>query len=211
MKKGIIFDMDGTLWNSAANVATSWTIALKEAGYAEKIVTEDDMYRTMGRTMDVIADMLFPFVEGEEREELLQACCIVENVYLAEHGGILYPGLVSTMEALKNSGYHLYIVSNCNAGYIEAFLEYYKFEDLFEDIECFGNNGKSKGENIKLLYDRNDLDAACYVGDIQGDFDATKEAGLPFIHAAYGFGSVKEPDGVISCLADLAEVVPNVI
>ena len=74
MKQGIIFDMDGTLWDSAEQVAASWTLALHQCGYADVVVTKEDMYRTMGRTMDKIAEMLFPFTQGKEREDLLATC-----------------------------------------------------------------------------------------------------------------------------------------
>lgn len=57
-------------------------------------------------------------------------------------------------------------------------------------MECYGNNLKQKGENIRLLADRNDLEQAVYVGDIQGDYDASCQAGVGFIHAAYGFGTI---------------------
>lgn len=211
MKKGIIFDMDGTLWDSAEQVAASWTLALRQCGYEEVIITKEDMMRTMGRTMDKIAEMLFPFAVGEEREHLLSVCCQVENDYLREHGGQLYPHLRSTMERLKEQGYHLYIVSNCQAGYIEAFLDYYKFWDLFEDILCFGDNGAQKDANIRQMKERNQLDQAVYVGDIQGDYDATAAAGLPFIHAAYGFGTINETTARIDCLEDLTEMIGEVL
>ena len=48
MKKGIIFDMDGTLWDSADNVAKSWTLALQHCGFEQCVVTQEDMYRVMG-------------------------------------------------------------------------------------------------------------------------------------------------------------------
>ena len=182
MKQGIIFDMDGTLWDSAEQVAASWTLALHQCGYADAVVTKEDMYRTMGRTND----------------------------YLRQHGGKLYPGLRQTMETLQKAGYHLYIVSNCQSGYIEAFLDYFSFHDLFEDILCFGDNGKPKGENIRLLYEKNHLDTAVYVGDIQGDYDATMQAGLPFIHAAYGFGQIDHPVEKIDALMDLPEVMKKI-
>ena len=60
MKRGIIFDMDGTLWDSAANVAESWNLAIKQDGSVDKKLTEQDIQGVMGKTMDVIADILFP-------------------------------------------------------------------------------------------------------------------------------------------------------
>ena len=189
MKQGIIFDMDGTLWDSAENVAASWNAAIDKSGFVLGKVTEADIKRVMGKTMDAIADELFSDLPAEKRMQLLQICCEEENEYLREHGGILYDGVADTLERLRKR-YHLYIVSNCQKGYIEAFLDFYRLWDNFEDIECYGNNLLQKGENIRLVAERNGLDRAVYVGDIQADYDASRLAGICFIHAAYGFGTV---------------------
>ena len=208
MKKAIIFDMDGTLWDSADNVAISWNIAMEKFGYKREPINEADMQSVMGKTMDKIAEILFDKVEGEERKALLELACKEENDYLREHGGVLYPEIRSTMEMLKKD-YRLFIVSNCQAGYIEAFLDYYQFHDLVEDIECYGNNDKPKAENIKLICERNHIDVtdAVYVGDIQGDYDASMLAGVQFIHAAYGFGTIDAQVAKINQFSDLTEVI----
>ncbi|MCI6244094.1 MAG: HAD family hydrolase [Agathobacter sp.] len=210
MKKGIIFDMDGTLWDSAEEVVTSWNQSVKAAGYDRAPITASDMQSVMGKTMDKLADILFPMFSEEERYALLDRCGKDENEYLRQHGGRLYPDIRTTMETLKKK-YHLYIVSNCQSGYIEAFLDYYKFHDLIEDIECYGNNKKTKGENISLLYRRNELDDAVYVGDIEGDYISSKEAGVKFIHAAYGFGKIDEPVPEIKTFAELINVADQVL
>ena len=148
-------------------------------------------------------------MEGE-RQKLLAQCGEEENDYLRIHGATLYPDIRRTMEQLKKK-YHLYIVSNCQSGYIEAFLDYYKLHDLIEDTECYGNNEKSKGENIALLYRRNALDDAVYVGDIQGDYDASMDAGVKFIHAAYGFGTIEDKVPEIHKFCELENVADQVL
>lgn len=210
MKKGIIFDMDGTLWDSAENVAKSWNLTIAESKKADHVLTTEDIQGVMGKTMDVIADILFPNLGKTERNELLQNCCDVENDYLREHGGILYPKVEETLAELKKE-YHLYIVSNCQKGYIEAFLDFYKMWDYFEDIECYGNNLLQKGENIRLLADRNQLTKAVYVGDIQGDYDASQKAGVDFIHAAYGFGMIDARVPKIHEFAELTEIIKEIL
>ncbi len=207
MKKGIIFDMDGTLWDSTEIVAKSWTDAVRQCGMSDKTITSDDMRKVMGLTMDRIAMELFPEIEGEEQLKLLEHCCEVENEYLIKFGGVLYPELEVTWNALKDKGYNLYIVSNCQSGYIEAFLEHYGFGHYFDDIECFGNNGLKKGDNIRNVVERNNLEEAYYVGDIQGDYDATMEAGIEFIHAAYGFGKINAETKKISEFKELVEMM----
>ena len=190
MKTGLIFDMDGTLWDSSENVAVSWTETLKTAGYSRNI-TKQDIKNVMGLTMDKIADILFPDFPKNERMKLLDMCCGYENDYLRKNGGELYPNLEKTLLSLKEK-YHLYIVSNCQKGYIEAFLDHFDFWKYFEDIECYGNNLKEKGDNIAILAERNGLDKAYYIGDIQGDYDSAMKAGVDFIHSAYGFGTIHE-------------------
>ena len=121
-KKGVIFDMDGTVWDSSANVAKAWTVKVHEAGYTDKVVTREDIQSVMGKPMDVIADTLFTYTEkGPERDTLRSSCENYENAYLREHGGTLYDGVLETWAKLKEMGYHIYIVSNCQEGYIESF------------------------------------------------------------------------------------------
>lgn len=208
--------MDGTVWDSSENVARSWTEKVHEAGYSDRIITRDDIKNVMGKTMDVIADILFTFTEkGPERDELRYSCQEYEIEYLRQHGGLLYEDIFATWKKLKDLGYHNYIVSNCQAGYIECFLEHYNIpygneNDLIEDIECYGNNLLQKDENIKLLAMRNELTDACYVGDIQGDYDATVKAGYKFIHAKYGFGTISADVPFINTFSELIHVVPSV-
>lgn len=206
MKKGIIFDMDGTLWDSAENVAKSWNLAISTYGGYEKTLTTEDIQSVMGKTMDAIADILFSELSKEDRTELLAMCCEMENDYLREHGGVLYEGVRETFANLREKGYHLSIVSNCQAGYIEAFLDYYKLWDAIDDKQCYGDNLLPKSDNIRLVAERNGLEAAVYVGDIQGDYDASQAAGVDFIHAAYGFGTIDAEVPAIHTFAELAEM-----
>lgn len=210
MKTGIIFDMDGTLWDSSENVAASWSEKISQLGLERKPITKQDIMGVMGLTMDRLADIIFSDLPKNKRMELLDLCCEYENEYLREHGGVLYPELESTLAGLKEK-YSLYIVSNCQKGYIEAFLDHFGFWKYFDDIECYGNNLMGKGSNIALIAKRNGLDRAFYVGDIQGDYDATAEAGFEFIHAAYGFGTVKQTVPELSAFKELPQLLDRLL
>ncbi len=209
MKKGIIFDMDGTLWDSASSVAECWSNVLQNKYDGVRVVTEEDLQSVMGLTMDNLAKALFPKVEEGLRLQMLNDCCDAENRYLEKYGAALYEGLEEVLEQLHEE-YHLYIVSNCQSGYIEAFLSYYGFGHFFDDIECFGNNHLKKGENIRNIVERNQLAKAVYVGDIQGDYDASCEAKVEFIHAAYGFGNVQQDVERIQSLMELPACVNKI-
>lgn len=207
MKTGLIFDMDGTLWDSSENVAVSWTEKMREMGYTDRPeITKQDVMNVMGLTMDRIADIIFGDMPKEERMHVLDECCKYENDYLRRCGGVLYPELEKTIGTLSRS-YPLFIVSNCQKGYIEAFLGHYDLGKYFTDIECYGNNLLGKGDNIALIAARNGLEKAYYVGDIQGDYDATMQAGFEFIHAAYGFGTINAAVPELQQFSDLPELI----
>ena len=202
MKKAVLFDLDGTLWDSAEGVAASWNEALAEMKRPER-TDEAGIHSVMGKTMDVIAHEFFPRESPEVAERMMNFCLLRENDYLRRHGGILYEGLEDTLKALRKEGYFLSIVSNCQEGYIEAFLAYHGLEKYFDDTENFGHTGHGKGYNIRLVLERNEIDQAAYLGDTLGDYDAAMEAGIPFIYAAYGFGHVPEGTPAIRDIREL--------
>ena len=206
MKKGILFDLDGTLWDAREAVAASWNIALERMGRPERC-TAAWVGSHMGKTMDAFAMTLFPAEPLEDAKRMMAECLRVENEYVSEHGGKLMEGLEETLKALKEKGFFLAVVSNCQEGYIEAFMAYHRLEKYFDDTENFGRTGMGKGANIRLVVERNHLDEVLYLGDTQGDYDAATEAGVSFLHAAYGFGKVPEGTPAISDIRQLPEAV----
>ena len=201
--ESIIFDIDGTLWDSRALVAEGYNIQLKKEGLDHLCVTAEDLKPLFGKVMTEIADTILASIDPSERYDLMERCMKTENDYLfANECKIGYPKVKETLEALSKK-YRLFIVSNCQSGYIQAFLKYHQLEDLFEDFEMSGQTGLPKAENIRLIMERNQVKSAVYVGDTEGDENAAHEAGIPFIHAAYGFGKAKNPEGTIRSLNDL--------
>ena len=208
--KGIIFDLDGTLWDSSDNVVISWNMVFDAHKELNLHITNRDMQGLMGLTMENIIKSLLPELDEKERLVILEECCEVENSYLEKHGGVLFPGLEETLKILSEK-YKLFIVSNCQSGYIECFLKYYGFGKYFTDIECSGNTHEHKGKNVVSIIKRNNLSAAVYAGDAQVDLDASRYAEIPFIYCKYGFGHVDEERIVINSLPELIETVEKVI
>jgi len=206
MNNGIIFDLDGTLWDSSAQVVPAWNIVLGRHKELDCQITISDMQSFMGKTLSEITKLLLPIIPIHEGIDILKECCNEEQIYLREHGGILFPKLEETLSNLKEH-YKLYIVSNCQDGYIQTFLNYHKIWDYFEDFECSGKTGMSKGENIKTIIDRNNLDKAIYVGDTQGDLNAADFALIPFIYASYGFGNIDRDSITIGSFSEIEMVV----
>lgn len=199
----IIFDLDGTLWDSSVQVAESWNILIKkEYGY-DRGLTAADISRNMGKTMNDIADDLFPDIPEEERFALARKCEVFENGYITEHGGRLFDGVEETLGMLKNAGLSMSVVSNCQEGYVKAFMDSMDMWKYFVDYEEWGRSGLLKADNIKLVMERNGEGKAVYVGDIQKDSDAAHEAGVPCIRAAYGFGEISDAEAVINSFDEL--------
>lgn len=209
MKKGIIFDLDGTLWDSTKEVVESWNSVFERYENIAKRLTIDEMKSYMGKTLSRIAELCLPNLSQTDSLKILNECCKVEIDYLRRNGALLYSNENSTFKALLRD-FHLYIVSNCQCGYIESFLESSGYKKHFDDIECHGNTGKNKAENIKLICERNKLSTAIYVGDTQLDFESASEAGIPFVHAAYGFGKVEGAKYVIEKFSDLPDVIHQI-
>ncbi len=209
MKKGIIFDLDGTLWDSAQAVVDSWNVVIDRVPDFHKRITVKDMESLMGKTMDDIAFTYFNTVSRERALEILQECMDYENEYLEQVGGMLYPELENVLADLSKD-YFLAIVSNCQSGYIEAFLAYHGLAQYFDDFECFGNTKQEKDANICAVVERNGLSPAMYVGDVFGDYQSTMKAGLPFIWAQYGFGDVPQAQYRIQSLSQLRDVAAAV-
>ena len=209
-KTGLLFDLDGTLWDSSEAVVRSWNEVIRTLPDFHKEVTLEDMTHLMGKTMDEIAYEFFDTVSKPRALELMQMCTDNENVYIEKHGGNLMPDLEETLKILSKE-YFLAIVSNCQQGYIEAFLSYHKLGKYFDDRLDFATTNLPKGDNIAIVVKRNSLDRAFYIGDIQGDKDASDHAGIPFIHASYGYGAVPDAPYRIPSLSALPSLLKNIL
>ncbi|GGM38232.1 haloacid dehalogenase [Paraliobacillus quinghaiensis] len=197
----IIFDLDGTLWDSRDAVVLAWNKVLSQ-NKVNKELTRDDFKRTMGLPFEEVSKTLLPDVDKEVVKKVLDDTCEVENVYLSEQGGLLYDDVEDVLKTLSQH-YELYIVSNCQDGYIEAFYQYHGLGKYFFDYENPGRTGLSKGDNIKLIIERNQLLNPVYVGDTNGDLQAAEHAGIPFIYAKYGFGEVTEYEHAVDRFDEL--------
>lgn len=189
---GILFDLDGTLWDATGALAISWGETLKAVLDIKQPLTMADIQKVMGMTREPLVQTLFPYLPLERGIEIFELCTADEIVYLAEHGAVLYDGVVELLESLSKK-LPLCIVSNCNAGYIESFLTAHNTGQFITDHECIGSTGLQKADNIRLVVERNHLHHPVYVGDTAIDATAAAQAGVPFIHAAYGFGEVDCP------------------
>ena len=187
--ESLIFDIDGTLWDSRALVAEGYNIQLKEEGLAHLCVTAEELKPLFGKVLEEIADILFVSIPVPERYALMARCMRTENLHMHRDPCCIgYPCIRETMEELAKR-YRLFIVSNSECGYPELCMEKLGLTPYIEGHLCYGDTGTSKGKTIRTLMEKHSIGKCVYVGDTQGDYEATLEAGIPFIWASYGFGN----------------------
>ena len=97
----LIFDLDGTLWDSSEGIVATWVLVLEHYPEIHKKVTAEELASNFGLPLDQIARNMFPEQTEALRMRLMDECCEQENIYLAEHGGILYPKLGDLAEAFR--------------------------------------------------------------------------------------------------------------
>ena len=205
----LIFDIDGTLWDSREIVARGWNHHLAEIGREDLFVNKESLKSLFGKTMTEIADIAFASIPVPERYEVLQVCMEEEHRFLEEDPcSIGFPGITETLTELSARGYDLYIVSNAQCGSPELMMDKLDIRRFFKGWMCFGDTGEAKGVTIRALMERHGVETAHYIGDTQGDLEASRMAGLPFVFCRYGFGNPAEFESVIDAFPQLLELYP---
>ena len=205
--KSLIFDIDGTLWDSRAIVAKGYNDYLIEVGRPDLQVDAEYLKTLFGKTMTEIADIMLSSIPVPKRYDVMQGCMDREDEFLHEDPcDIAFPGVKETLEKLKED-YRLFIVSNAQCGYPELMMDKLGIRHLFEGWMCFGDTGLPKGDTIRILMERHGITDAVYIGDTQGDLEASQRAGIPFIFCTFGFGNPERWDARIDAFTDLPEML----
>ena len=204
--ESLIFDIDGTLWDSRQLVAEGYNIQLRSEGLDHLCVDAELLKTQFGKVKNVIADDIFSSIPAPERYHLIDRCMEMEQIHMRQDPcDIGYPKVLETIRELSKK-HRLFIVSNCEKGYPEICMEKLGITQLFSGHLCFGDTRTCKGETIKKLMADHKIASACYIGDTQGDADAAKLAGIPFVYCTYGFGRVREYWKSIENFAELETI-----
>lgn len=204
--ESLIFDIDGTLWDSRSIIVEGYNQVLTAAGHEDLCVTAEDLKRLFGKTMKEIADIMLITLPVEERYPLMEKCIDTGDARLLNDPcDIGYPGVKETLEELHKR-YRLFIVSNSQLGYPETTMEKLGITHLFQGHLCFGNTGTDKGTTIRILMEQHGIENAVYIGDTQGDYEAAVKAGLPFVWATFGFGVPDGYDAKIDSFRELTQL-----
>lgn len=204
----IIFDLDGTLWETT-DITFESTNEIVKMYNSDYKVSRETVMKTMGCSYEQAVKNYFPDLKEEERFKLFDK--IQENLLkkITNIGGNVYKNLEKVLLELKST-YKLAIVSNCVDGYIEAFFNSSGLEKYFDDYLPAGKYRIEKGEAIKKVIERNNSKCAIYIGDTDKDYKASVTAGIPFIHAKYGFQKDLKSDYSILDITELPKILKRI-
>lgn len=202
----LLFDLDGTLWSPLLLSLQCWKEACTVHAVSSLHVTEDNLKLCFGQSASfIMSKLLGPFPKSVQLQ-VCETAFALENKRITEKLGSLYPKVGETLKLLADH-FPLFIVSNCQSGYIEAFLETYHFSQFFVDYRSSEETGLTKAQNIAHLVGVYDLENPLYIGDTQSDALAANQSGVPFLHASYGFGKVEGTCRILDSFSDLPQLL----
>ncbi len=199
--ENIIFDLDGTLWDTTEAVTTAWNKTIKKFNLAKKFERQE-IVSLMGKTSSELMTYLQNSRQIED-ENFLKSCQNQEIEVLKQSGGRLYPKTLQTLKYLSVKKHNLYIISNCQENYIDIFLDFHNCRHLFCGYDCADSRFKNKEDCLSELIKIQKINKFFYVGDSESDHIACKNLGGSFIFANYGFGISKSFDFFIQNITDL--------
>ena len=208
MKKSVIFDLDGTLWETIDSTFSAINAVAKKYNQGE--IDKALVCSNYGNNKVESAKLFFPKLSQEEAFKLLDESDVLNIKNLTTNGGYIYPGLEETLFKLHEK-YDLYIVSNTAAKeYIESFLISTRLFKYFKDYVAASEIILSKGDAITKLMNDYYIKEAIYVGDTMKDYKAAKVANIPFVQCLYGFGEELDCDHKIKTISELSEMVDSI-
>ncbi len=195
MKKLVIFDLDGTLLNTIADLAQSTNYALQACGYP---IHEISAYKYfVGDGINKLFERALP--DGERTQEQIQKIRSLFIPYYDRHNTDLtipYPNIETLLETLQDSHFNLAVASNKYQSATKKLVRHY-----FPTIHFSSVLGQREGiptkPNAQIVYDSMKAvnvspEETIYVGDSDVDMQTARNAGVEAIGVAWGFRPIAE-------------------
>ena len=183
----VIFDLDGTLLDTVADLAAAVNYALNLHGYPERTV--DEVRRFVGNGA---RKLILRSLNGVETPDLDETVADFRNYY-SKHTAVLtapYPGITDLLRLLKEKGIGTAIVTNKYDSAAQA-LNLHYFGDLIPIAigEKEGGRHKPAPDSVLVAMEKLNADPAStvYVGDSEVDVETAKNASLPCFSVTWGF------------------------
>ena len=113
----VIFDLDGTLWDTCSSCAVAWNNVIRRGDIRFRDVVAEDVRKVAGKPHETCIRETFAGLPEDQVQYLIQETMLEDNAVVATIGGDLYDGVVVGLRAMRKR-YPLFIVSNCQSGYI---------------------------------------------------------------------------------------------
>ncbi|PCJ42544.1 MAG: hypothetical protein COA71_03260 [SAR86 cluster bacterium] len=188
----IIFDLDGTLWNASSASAKGWNSGLASFGFNNIAISPQDMDAVSGKPFLECVEALLSKYSVSLDEKLINAMNAHEKVFIEGEGGDLYEGVIGGLKTLSKTC-PLFLISNCQDWYLDAFWKHFSVKSYFQSSDCNGRAGVLKAEMIASMVNKYELNKPIYIGDTKGDEQASEAARVDFGFAEYGFGKAENP------------------
>ena len=200
MKKAVIFDLDGTLLNTLADLQTAVNLALAAYGLPERSLEE--VRKAVGNGIRRLISRSVPAGTELAVEEAVFARFKEEYKLHCSDETAPYPGVLELLKRLREEGYHLAVVSNKADFAVQELMKQY-FSKLYDVAlgETEGIARKPAPDMVEEVLKRLDVEKvdAVYVGDSEVDVETAKNAGLPCICVTWGF---REKEVLKACGAE---------
>lgn len=213
MNKAIIFDMDGTLFqtNLVLEPALEATFDVLRSEELWNMKTPIEQYRQiMGVPLPVVWETLLP----NHSKEIRKKCNDYFHTHLINlikvHKGALYADVEFTLNELSKN-YSLFIVSNGQIEYLRAIVETYNLQRFIQhtySIQLIESGNKS--ELVQMVKKENQIQEGYVIGDRSSDISAAKDNNLISIGVNFDFAQedeLKQADYVVNHFKDILELV----
>ncbi|MBZ9535959.1 HAD hydrolase-like protein [Cytobacillus oceanisediminis] len=214
MSQALIFDMDGTLFQTDKILEISLDDTFNHLRSLDQWNGETpiDKYREiMGVPLPVVWETLLPNHTIAIRKQI-DAYFLERLVANIKSGkGDLYPNVKEVFSILKENNMAIYIASNGLPTYLQAIVEFYKLDNwVTETCSIQQIESLNKSDLVRTIIQKYKITNAAVVGDRLSDINAAKENGLVSIGCNFDFAQeieLKQADIVINDLIELTSVL----
>ncbi len=223
MRTLIAFDLDGVIYSSEPFLGAAYREAIanvnaQRPGSFSRVPSTREILDHVGWPLPIILDRLFPHTDRAAVDLLYAEALGVICAHVAQHEGMMFPGVPATLDRLHRSGFILAVASNGRQRYIETVLGANRIGHYFAALMSVDVSGalQDKADLLRAYLNRHDLPAAqlVMVGDRASDVEAAAAVGCRFIGCDYGHGyrhEIEAAGPIVSAFAQLPAVIATTL